>query len=623
MQRSTRAAAVSGAACAAFAAVLWICVAFAPSTALFVGASLTTSRAVTGFLIVAGIRFSRRRTRVFSHGLYKLENLIAVIIGLMIVIGAYELGRYSVVSAIAWRDLVPEAAWPLVFTMVGAALALTLGVYKSRVARAEDCVALRADAGHSFVDFAAQAVFCVGLSLDLLGVPIADAVAATVVSISIMWAGGSIAYPGLKVLLDASVERSVLTQVREIAAADPRVTRVFEVDGRNSGSFRFLTLRLATATDDVEEAEVVAADLKAAIRAQIRHVDDVVVELAAAPEDQGGETAVAAPPAPAGKAEAAASARDDVAATAAAVADVHAAHEGTCEEPSAPRRRPRLKPTERAEVVSVLVSIGMAAAMIAVAASAGSVAVLAEGTDTVVDVIASLVVLAGMRLAARHTKSFPQGLYKLENLVATGIGVLVLFSAYELGREAIARIISGEDTLQGPLLVIVVMAGVVAATAALAAYKYRIGRAHGSPSLLADARHAWIDTCASAGVALGVGLQWAGVPYMDSVAALVVVALLVWGGVDLVLGGLRVLLDASLEDDVLQEVRRCAETQPGVSRVAAVEGRNAGSYRFVTLRIVPEQMSLTAAERMADALTAAVRARVERIDRVTVELVAG
>ena len=622
MQSTLRAAAISGAACAVFAIFLWVFVAIEPSLVLIVGASLTTSRAVTGFLVVAGVRLSRRHTRTFPEGLYKLENLLALVIGLLIAVGAYELGRYAFSAVLEGSYLIPDPGQSLVYIGVATVLSLALGVYKLRVARLQDCVALRADAGHSFVDFAAGAMLCAGLALDLAGVPIADSVAAVVVAVCILWAGGSIAYQAVRVLLDASVERGVLDEVREIAAADPRVREVLEVDGRNSGSFRFLTLRLATVTDDVAQAEAVAASVKAAVRARIRNVDEVVVELVAA--QTGEESAAGAAAAAAVAAQATAAAAPQAAAPAAAVAAPLEATTGAPSEAAttAPRRL-HLSSTEWAEVVSVFASAGMAAAMIAVAVSAGSVAVLAEGTDSVTDVVTSLIVLAGMRLAARHTKGFPQGLYKLENLIAVGIGVLVLFSAYELAREAIARMLSGEDKIEGPLLVIVVMAGVMAAKAGLAIYKSRVGKANGSPSLQADARATWTDVFASAGVALGVGLQWAGIPFMDSVAALVVAALLAWSGVQVLRDGLRVLLDASLEEDVLKQVRTCAESQPGVKRVAAVLGRNSGSYRFVTLRIVPDGVDLAVAERSAAGVAAAVRERVKRIDRVSVELVAG
>ena len=614
LRRAQRAAMVSGAVCAVFAVTLWAFVAFEPSVVLVVGAALTTSRAVTGFLVVAGVRLSRRHTRTFPEGLYKLENLLALVIGLLIALGAYELGRYAISAAVDGSDLIPRPGQSLIFMGVATALSVLLGVYKLRVARAQGCVALRADAGHSFVDFAAGGVLCAGLTLDIAGVPIADSVAAAIVSVCILWAGGSIAYQAVRVLLDASVERSVLDEVREIAAADPGVSEVLDVSGRNSGSFRFLTLRLVTTTDQVTQAEDVAASVKAAIRARVRNVDEVVVELAAASAAASLGTAAVVPAAVAAAPAAATAPAGSAAPVAAGSSPVASART---------HGRLHLPATEWAEVVSVFASAAMAATMIAVAAGAGSVAVLAEGTDSLTDVVTSLIVLAGMRLAARHTKGFPQGLYKLENFIAVGIGVLVLISAYELAREAVARIVSGGDKIEGPLLVIVVMLGVMAAKAALAVYKSRVGKAAGSPSLQADAKATWTDVFASAGVAVGVGLQWAGIPYMDSVAALVVAALLAWSGVQVLRDGLRVLLDASLEEDVLEQVRTCAEAQPGVRRVAAVLGRNSGSYRFVTLRIVPAETGLAGAEHTAEQVTAAVRASVARIDRVSVELVAG
>ncbi len=608
LRRAQRAATISGAVCAVFAVTLWAFVAVEPAVVLVVGASLTTSRAVTGFLVVAGVRLSRRHTRTFPEGLYKLENLLALVIGLLIALGAYELGRYALSAAVDGSDLIPYPAQSLVFIGVATALSLVLGVFKLRVARAQGCVALRADAGHSFVDFLAGAVLCVGLVLDIAGVPIADTVAAVVVSACILWAGGSIAYQAVRVLLDASVERDVLDEVRGIAAGQPGVAEVVEVTGRNSGSFRFLTLRLVTETEDVVEAEVAAEGVRAAVRERVRNVDEVVVEFVAAPAE----------------AEAAGAASGGVLAPVMSAPGAAAAAPTASVAPRPERhRRLHLAATERAEIISVVVNALMAAGMIVVAAATGSVAVLAEGTDSVVDVVTSLIVLAGMRLAARRPKGFPEGLYKLENLIACGIGVLVLFSAYELARESVGRIVSGDDTVDGPLLVIVVMIAVMAATAGLALYKSKVGRANGSPSLEADARATWTDVFACAGVALGVGLQWAGIPYMDSVAALAVVALLAWSGIGVILDGLRVLLDASLDDDVLQAVRSCAEQQPGVESVAAVLGRNSGSYRFVTLRIVPDEADLAAAERAADGVAAAVRERVERIDRVSVELVAG
>ncbi len=99
-----------------------------------------------------------------------------------------------------------------------------------------------------------------------------------------------------------------------------------------------------------------------------------------------------------------------------------------------------MEPAEKAEGIDTIASVFMAAGMIAVAAMSGSVSVLAEGIDTCVDIVAAVAVMIGLKLSKRHSKDFPDGLYKLENLVAVAIGVLILFSAYELARESIQKL---------------------------------------------------------------------------------------------------------------------------------------------------------------------------------------
>jgi predicted Fe-Mo cluster-binding NifX family protein len=110
-----------------------------------------------------------------------------------------------------------------------------------------------------------------------------------------------------------------------------------------------------------------------------------------------------------------------------------------------------------------------------------------------------------------------------------------------------------------------------------------------------------------------------GIPHMDAVAALIVVAVLAWSGLGIVLDGLRVLLDASIEKDVLDQVRQYAEGAPGVREVVKVEGRNSGSYRFLTLSFIPSSLDLKEAGEIAKGVASAIREGLDHVDRVDVE----
>ena len=279
----------------------------------------------------------------------------------------------------------------------------------------------------------------------------------------------------------------------------------------------------------------------------------------------------------------------------------------------------KISRTEKAEVISVAASVFMAAGMIAVAIPTGSIAILAEGIDTVVDIVASLAVLVGLRLSRRHTRNFPAGLYKLENLISTGIGILILVCSYELASESIRSIIEGGDKVEQPWLVMGTMAVVLGITAAVAWYKGKVGREEHSPSLSADAHHTWTDAVACMAIVVGVGLEMLGIPDMDSVAALVVVAFLIKTGIEVTLESVKVLLDASIEKDLLARVRELAQEDPRVRDVIDITGRNSGSYRFLSLSLVPVSYDLQEAEKTAREIGDEIRREIENVDRVSVE----
>jgi len=282
-----------------------------------------------------------------------------------------------------------------------------------------------------------------------------------------------------------------------------------------------------------------------------------------------------------------------------------------------------LKRTEKVEVVSIAASVVMAGGMLTVALITNSISILAEAIDTIVDIVASISVLIGLKLSSRRSSMFPNGLYKLENLISTAIGALILFSAYELARESIERIVSDSAPLDSPWLVIVTMAAVVACTFLLAHYKGTVGREENSPSLKADAKHSLSDAIASIAIIFGVGMQMAGVPHMDSIVALAVTVFLFWTGVQVTIGGLRVLLDASIESELLDKTRSIVMADPRVRSVLRVEGRNSGSYRFLDISIVPWDSDLRVAEEMAEDLKREIRGEIENVDQVSIEFEAG
>jgi cation diffusion facilitator family transporter len=261
---------------------------------------------------------------------------------------------------------------------------------------------------------------------------------------------------------------------------------------------------------------------------------------------------------------------------------------------------------------SVGLNVLLAALHAIIATTSGSLAVAAELVHNVVDFAAAMAVLAGIKLASRKSRDFPYGLYKLENLAALGLALLILLSAYEIARDALLAP-AGAVRAEGWML------AALAATGALplvfSHFELRAGRAANSPALIADAReyrvHVFTTGLAFAALAaprLGVAL--------DRFAALVIVGAVAWTGWSLLRDAMRVLLDASLDPAALAEIRGILGADPAVTEVKWITAHNAGRFRFVEAGVALRVSGLEKAEAAILRIEARVRAAVPRLERV-------
>ena len=86
---------------------------------------------------------------------------------------------------------------------------------------------------------------------------------------------------------------------------------------------------------------------------------------------------------------------------------------------------------------SISVNLVLSLLNLGIAIASGSLAVTSEMVHNLVDLMASVVVLIGLRISQRRSKSFPYGLYKVENVVSVMLAGLIFFTGYEIVREAL------------------------------------------------------------------------------------------------------------------------------------------------------------------------------------------
>lgn len=193
----------------------------------------------------------------------------------------------------------------------------------------------------------------------------------------------------------------------------------------------------------------------------------------------------------------------------------------------------------------------------------GSVGLLGDAIHNLSDVSTSAVVFLGFRLSRRPpTERYPYGMERAEDLAGVGIAVVIWASAAFAGFESIRKLIGHGHTAH-------VAAGIAGAAIGIignqvvARYKLMIGKRINSATLIADARHSWLDALSSAGALAGLVAVALGQPWGDPVAGLAVTAFICHVGYQVTTDVVHRLADG-VDPSAITAAEAAAGSVPGV-----------------------------------------------------------
>jgi cation diffusion facilitator family transporter len=242
----------------------------------------------------------------------------------------------------------------------------------------------------------------------------------------------------------------------------------------------------------------------------------------------------------------------------------------------------------------------------------GSVGLLSDALESVVNLVAALGALVARAVAARAPdEEHAYGHAKAEYFASGLEGTLVLVAAVLIAAAAIPRLRHPEPLgAVGWGLAVSSVASLV--NAAVARRLYHAGKRYRSITLEADAKHLLTDVWTSVGVLAGVGLvALTGWLRLDPLIALVVAANIVWTGVGLVRRSMLGLLDTALpaeERATIETILARYRAESGV-QTHALRTREAGARRFMSVHIlVPGGWTVQRGHRLLEALEGDLRA---------------
>lgn len=249
--------------------------------------------------------------------------------------------------------------------------------------------------------------------------------------------------------------------------------------------------------------------------------------------------------------------------------------------------------TQRRLVRLMWLSIAAAVATIALKTTAwaltGSVGLLSDAAESVVNLVAAIFALIVVQWAARPPdEEHAYGHEKAGYLSAGVEGGLILLAAVTIGVTAVERLMNPQPlTDVGVGIAVAVLASVL--NLAVARLLIGAGREHGSLPLEADGRHLMTDVWTSVAVVAGVvAVAVSGWDVLDPLIALVVAVNIIVTGVSLVRRSTGGLMDRALTADELASVHEVLArfTGEGPVRFHALRSRRAGRRAFVSVHIL-------------------------------------
>ncbi len=282
----------------------------------------------------------------------------------------------------------------------------------------------------------------------------------------------------------------------------------------------------------------------------------------------------------------------------------------------------------RSAQTSVLLNASLAITKLVAGVLGHTYALIADAVESTADVFGSLIVWRGLHVSGRAAdEDYPFGYGKAESLAAAVVALILMGSALFITVHAVREIRTPHLTPAPWTLLVLV--GVVSVKTWLSRHVGAVGDEIGSQAVRADASHHLSDALTSAAAFIGISIALLGSRYRggtgwesaDDWTALLASLLIAYNGVALLRPAVHDLMDRAPGKDVVDAVRRAAESVPEVLATEKLAVRRTGLVYRVTLHVqTAEDMTLHDAHVLSGKVKSAIRTAEPRVDSVLVHM---
>ncbi|XRO76132.1 cation diffusion facilitator family transporter [Methanocaldococcus sp. 10A] len=272
-----------------------------------------------------------------------------------------------------------------------------------------------------------------------------------------------------------------------------------------------------------------------------------------------------------------------------------------------------MREVEKPLILSIIGNILLGAIKIIVGYVYSSISLISDGIHSLSDVITSVIAIIGVKIASKPAdESHPFGHSRFECLFSFFIGLALFFTAYEIGKFAVERIIYGNVIEVNTIMVAVAILSIVV-NELMTQYSLSVGKKLNSQVLIADAYHHRSDVLSSIVVLIGLLLQKFGIYYGDAIAGIIVAFMIAKVAFNICLTNMHYLTGRAPPKNFIDVIKKEALNVDKVIGVHDIKAHYVGPKIHVELHVeVPSNIS---AKEMHD-IEVEVKNRLESLDNI-------
>lgn len=278
------------------------------------------------------------------------------------------------------------------------------------------------------------------------------------------------------------------------------------------------------------------------------------------------------------------------------------------------------KTAVRVSMVSIIGNTALSAFKMFAGIFANSGAMISDAVHSASDVFSSIIVIIGIKISAKGSdREHPYGHERFECATAIILAVVLLVSSLFIGHQAFETIASAQ-TIEVPG-VLALIAAVISILSKEAMYWYTrfFAKKFDSGALMADAWHHRSDALSSVGALIGISGARAGIPILDTAASLIICVLIIKTAYDIFKDAIKKMVDRSCDDEIQQEICRCAVQQTDVLGIKSIQTRVFGNRIYVDIIILTDgEATLSKSYEVSKRVHDAIESNFPKVKHITV-----